>query len=108
MRFKRITLAVISAALVLTGCSSDNERKPDNPAQTSSNNASSSETNRDEQAFTKGATQLSVKNGAININRRTRSESSPTGENGWTILVYLCGPTSKATVQTALSISKKR
>lgn len=92
MKIKIIFSAIISAALILTGCSSNNEKQPENTAKSSqiSSNNSSSETSG-ERAYSKGATQLSVKNGALNINRRTRSESAPTGESGWTILVYLCG-----------------
>ena len=69
-------------------------KKPDNPAQTSQSSSdftTSPETSGGRHAFIYGATQLSVKNGALSINRRSRSESAPTGESGWTILVYLCG-----------------
>ena len=42
-------------------------------------------------SFENGATQLAMNNGSLDIHRRTRSESAPIGEAGWTILVYLCG-----------------
>ena len=90
MKIKRIALAVISAALVLSGCSSINEKQPKNPPQSSSDFSTFLETNGDRQAFTQGETQLSVRNGSISINRRPFSEKSSRG-NGWTILVYLCG-----------------
>ena len=90
MKFKRIALSVISAALVLTGCSSNNEKQPEKPLQSSSDFVSEPDANRNEPAYTNGATQLSVKNGALDINRRPFSEKSSRG-NGWTILVYLCG-----------------
>ena len=90
MKFKSIALSVISAALVLTGCSSNNEKQPEKPLQSSSDLVSEPDANRNEPAYTNGATQLSVKNGALDINRRPFSEKSSRG-NGWTILVYLCG-----------------
>lgn len=90
MKFKSIALSVISAALVLTGCSSNNEKQPEKPLQSSSDFVSEPDANRNEPAYTNGATQLSVKNGALDINRRPFSEKSSRG-NGWTILVYLCG-----------------
>ena len=42
-------------------------------------------------SFDNGATQLSMTNGSLDIHRRTRSESAPMGDSGWTIMVYLCG-----------------
>ena len=44
-----------------------------------------------DRSFDNGATQLSMTNGSLDIHRRTRSESAPMGDSGWTIMVYLCG-----------------
>lgn len=36
-------------------------------------------------------TRISLENDSLKITRRTRTESAPMGESGWTIMVYLCG-----------------
>ncbi|MDE6031914.1 MAG: Clostripain family protein, partial [Oscillospiraceae bacterium] len=44
-----------------------------------------------ERGFSNSATELSVSSGKLAINRRERAETKPMGEDGWTILVYMCG-----------------
>ena len=36
-------------------------------------------------------TRISLENDSLKITRRTRTETAPMGESGWTIMVYLCG-----------------
>lgn len=106
MRNKKILAAITAAAMILsaTGCSGDDEElfatgEADESVQSTETTdyADESRDNIDEQydnagrVFDSGATQLSQSGGSLDIHRRTRSESAPMGDEGWTILVYLCG-----------------
>ena len=107
MRFRKITAAMTAGAmlLALAGCSDSDENwgtgeagtdAPESYTEDSMNNGAESgyteqQYDNDGRSFTDGATQLSMENGEIGINRRTREDSKPMGDSGWTILVYLCG-----------------
>lgn len=107
MRFRKITAAMTAGAmlLALAGCSDSEENwgtgeagtdAPESYTEDSLNNGAESEYTEQQydnegRLFTDGATQLSMENGEIGINRRTREDSKPMGDSGWTILVYLCG-----------------
>lgn len=107
MRFRKITAAMTAGAmlLALAGCSDSDENwgtgeagtdAPESYTEDSMNNGAESgyteqQYDNDGRSFTDGATQLSMENGKIGINRRTREDSKPMGDSGWTILVYLCG-----------------
>ena len=60
-----------------------------------------------DRSFDNGATQLSMTNGSLDIHRRTRSESAPMGDSGWTIMVYPAAPTLRATATRLQWISRK-
>ena len=107
MRSKKWIAAVTAAALLfsVTGCSGDDgefwatdEAASDTetsgtaepaPAATAGNAAE--EYDNTGRVFESGATQLAQNDGSLDIHRRTRSENAPMGDEGWTILVYLCG-----------------
>lgn len=102
MHIKKIIAASAAAAMILSlsGCSDDDdfwgtyEAESDGGASSASDSQDYSEPadyNSDGRTFDKGATQLSMTSGDLSINRRTRSGSTPMGDSGWTILVYLCG-----------------
>lgn len=105
MKFKK-SVAAVTAALVLSmsGCSGkmdvgyQDDEEIGNAASESSYTVSESDSlyqepeyDNEGRVFTDSATQLSLSSGDLTINRRTRSNSVPMGESGWTILVYLCG-----------------
>ena len=94
--------AAIAAAMSLSGCAGtvDELLASSNEAASEEEYAPSSQTyeapaavNNDggERGYSESATQLSVSGGSLGIDRRTRSDSKPMGDSGWTILVYLCG-----------------
>ena len=97
MKYRRILSAAIAAVIALSGCSGDTDQpdmpvKNDNTLSPEVYDAPSAEENGGgEQVFTDSATRLSVTEGSLEINRRTRSASEADVENSWTILVYLCG-----------------
>ena len=107
MKFRKIISAMTAGAmlLALAGCSDIDEEWGTGEAETHTEDSSAPDSAADraesgyaEQdydneglSFQDGATQLSMKNGELGINRRTRQGSKPIGDSGWTILVYLCG-----------------
>lgn len=108
MQFRKITAAMTAGAmlLALAGCSDgDEDWSTGEAGQTYTEDTSAPDSGNDRmdsgytepeydnegREFLEGATQLSMENGEIGINRRTREDSKPMGDSGWTILVYLCG-----------------
>lgn len=107
MRSKKWIAAVTAAALLfsVTGCSGDDgefwatdEATSDSetsgtaePAPASTAGNAAEEYDNTGRVFESGATQLAQNDGSLDIHRRTRSENAPMGDEGWTILVYLCG-----------------
>ena len=102
MNYKKIISAMLAGAVALScaGCSDDEEdfltdETPDDSLSDitweEEPEGSRSEPDNSGRTFANGATQLSVSNGALGINRRSRSNSAAMGDSGWTILVYLCG-----------------
>ncbi len=109
MRYKRILAAAtaVVTALSLSGCSRTVDRlleklesneTPESsavtsevPSHTSEIPSSAPEHEIQESDFTGGATRISMSDGSLEIDRRTRSDETPMGESGWTILLYLCG-----------------
>lgn len=94
--------AAIAAAMSLSGCagtidellaSSDEAASEEEYAPSSQTYEAPAAVNNDggERGYSESATQLSVSGGNLGIDRRTRSDSKPMGDGGWTILVYLCG-----------------
>ena len=94
--------AAIAAAMSLSGCagtvdelleSSDEAASEEEYAPSSQTNEAPAAENNDggERGYSESATQLSVSGGSLEIDRRTRPDSKPMGDSGWTILVYLCG-----------------
>lgn len=104
MKIRSLIAAGLASAMLLTasGCSSDNESphsKPQNsshssqrPSGSSSGNTSSgSPDTPGDRVYLNSATQLSNNAGELTVNRRGRSNEAPMAEDGWTILVYMCG-----------------
>lgn len=108
MRFRKITAAMTAGAMLLAfaGCSDSTEELGTGEADQSftwesnteevaggRNDSGYTEQDYDNEGreFLDGATQLSMTSGELGINRRTRESTSPMGDSGWTILVYLCG-----------------
>ena len=94
--------ATIAVAMSLSGCAGTFDELFDSSNESASKEeyASSSQTseapsagNNDggDRGYSESATQLFMSGGSLGIDRRTRSDSKPMGDGGWTILVYLCG-----------------
>lgn len=101
MKYKKLISAMLAGAVALscTGCSGDDEDiwtdetsdgylADDTQDDDSYANSGSESGGR---TYLNGATQLSISGGELGINRRSRSNTTPMGDSGWTILVYLCG-----------------
>lgn len=101
MQIKKIIAASAAAAMILSlaGCSDDDEFMGTDEVQSTgevsdvsgAQTADETDYGSDGRTYDNGATQLSMTSGDLSINRRSRSGSTPMGDSGWTILVYLCG-----------------
>ncbi len=104
MKFKSIIAAGLASVmlLALTGCDAFEEEIPSRPQSSSSssvssngdpsgNNSGGSPDTPGERVFKDSATQLTNLSGELTVNRRGRSDAAPMAEDGWTILVYMCG-----------------
>ncbi|MGN1108591.1 MAG: clostripain-related cysteine peptidase, partial [Oscillospiraceae bacterium] len=94
--------AAIAAAMSLSGCAGtvDELHASSDEAASEEEYAPSSQTyeapaawqnDGGDRGYSESATQLFMNGGSLGIDRRTRSDSEPMGDGGWTILVYLCG-----------------
>lgn len=104
MDLKKSIAAVMCPFMLMsmTGCNNVTQDEAESTAAESiiAVTAQSEDTNGDEAVqplyddtldYSEGATILSVKDGSIEINRRSREEEKDMAEDGWTILVYMCG-----------------
>lgn len=95
MKIKSIISAIAAAAILMTvsGCNDNKEVTTSTDSAKSTPGSSENVMGGEpiERSFTNSATMLSVKSGELAINRRERTESKPMGDDGWTILVYMCG-----------------
>lgn len=93
-KWLRTVLMVFAMLCVLSGCSEleDDETFYD---ESVSDNVEEDEVNPSQESNkefdSNSATQISRSGGKLNIARRTRDTEKKMGEDGWTILLYLCG-----------------
>lgn len=95
MKIKSIISAIAAAAILMTvsGCDDNSEITTSSDSAKSTPDSSGNVMGGEpvERDFTNSATMLSVKSGELAINRRERTESKPMADDGWTVLVYMCG-----------------
>lgn len=111
MIIKKILAAATAAAIAvsLTGCLGDDDEdflgtsEASQPDTSDSQPYTEPEYDNSGRVFDKGATQLSMSSGDLTINRRSRDTSTPMGDSGWTILVYLCGTDLESDAYAATS-----
>lgn len=94
--------ATIAVAMSLSGCAgtfdelfdSSNEAASEEeyaPSSQTSEAPSAGNNDGGDRGYSESATQLYMSGGSLGIERRTRTDSKPMGDSGWTIFVYLCG-----------------
>lgn len=107
MKFRSvISVIAVSAVLIsASGCTNNSEvvsppssvtssEPADTTGGTPAESTGGSAENNDipaERGFANSATELSVSSGELAINRRERAETKPMGDDGWTLLMYMCG-----------------
>ena len=96
-KYLQAAAAALAALSLLTACGGDE------PSETEENTsgteaAEQSENTQEEQSksesagtFAKSGSSMTMENGELSVSRRSRTETSPMGEDNWTLLVYMCG-----------------
>ena len=96
-KYLQAAAAALAALSLLTACGGDE------PSETEENTsgteaAEQSESTQEEQSksestgtFAKSGSSMTMENGELSVSRRSRTETSPMGEDNWTLLVYMCG-----------------
>lgn len=93
---RKLAMLLMAAlmAVTLAGCG-DDESESEVAAKTEENREPQKESNlvgpSSSTSFDKSATKLGLKDGTLQIARRTREKETSMGDDDWTILVYLCG-----------------